>query len=421
MTQHVYNNLAIAINLFSGIFMLYGVYYFVIALFGIKKPVVAPTKDAKTRFAIVIAARDEAAVIPYLLDSLHKQNYPQELVDIYVAPNNCTDNTKEVAIENGALIFEPVGKINVKGQVLTQIMDFLMGKKKYDAVCFFDADNLVHPDYLQKMNDAYQNGAQVAQGWRACKNANENYMTACYAMYYWITNKFYNQAREQVNLSSLVVGSGYMVSISLMEKMGGWHTYTMTEDYEFTAQCVLREVQVHSVTSAIIYDELPLSFVQSWKQRRRWCTGFVQGMEIYLTSLFATTFKKKNKMAGDLMLAYASPALQMVTFITGAASTLFNIYGVIRFNRLLFPKLAALTGIAIVGLYLLMCLFAVFIISQNKSFEMKKMVKGIFFFPIYLFSWFPIGIISLFKKQATWDVIKHTDSVGLEELTSKSL
>lgn len=49
------------------------------------------------RFAVLIAARNEAAVIGNLIDSLKQQNYPAELIDIYVVAGNCTDCTAEIA------------------------------------------------------------------------------------------------------------------------------------------------------------------------------------------------------------------------------------------------------------------------------------------------------------------------------------
>ena len=47
-----------------------------------------------TRFAVLAAARNEERVIGALVESIKAQNYPAELVDIYVIPNNCTDHTE---------------------------------------------------------------------------------------------------------------------------------------------------------------------------------------------------------------------------------------------------------------------------------------------------------------------------------------
>lgn len=49
------------------------------------------------RCAVLIAARNEAAVIGSLIDSLKRQNYPADRIDIYVVADNCTDHTAEVA------------------------------------------------------------------------------------------------------------------------------------------------------------------------------------------------------------------------------------------------------------------------------------------------------------------------------------
>ena len=77
---------------------LYAVYFGVVALFGLRKKLpAAPQAKPEKRFALVVAARNEAAVIGHLVDSLYGQDYPRELYEVIVAPNNCTDDTEAVA------------------------------------------------------------------------------------------------------------------------------------------------------------------------------------------------------------------------------------------------------------------------------------------------------------------------------------
>ena len=54
-----------------------------------------------TVYAAVISARNEANVIGGLIASLKAQNYPSDLLDIYVIADNCTDNTAQVAAQAG--------------------------------------------------------------------------------------------------------------------------------------------------------------------------------------------------------------------------------------------------------------------------------------------------------------------------------
>ena len=109
----------------------------------------------------------------------------------------------------------------------------------YDAMCVFDADNLVHPDFLARMNDAVCAGHVAVQGFRDSKNPEQSAISGCYSICYWMLNRFYNSARSALGLSALVNGSGFTATAGLLRELGGWNTVTMTEDYEFSAQCAL--------------------------------------------------------------------------------------------------------------------------------------------------------------------------------------
>lgn len=85
--------------------------------------------------AVLIAARNEQAVIGELIDSIRAQAYPQELVDIFVGADNCTDRTADIACGHGAYVFEcrrreGVGKGDVLNFILRNID--LLGRH-YDA------------------------------------------------------------------------------------------------------------------------------------------------------------------------------------------------------------------------------------------------------------------------------------------------
>ena len=104
--------LLFAILAIPGLFLaVYALYFFCIALVGIWRRAHYAPAAPTTRFAVLIAARNEAAVIGNLVDSLFAQNYPRDLYEVIVAPNNCTDDTEAVARAHGARIFRPQGRI----------------------------------------------------------------------------------------------------------------------------------------------------------------------------------------------------------------------------------------------------------------------------------------------------------------------
>lgn len=402
----------------GGVLTLYSVYFCVVAIFGFKRQGQAPQAPAKTRFALVVAARNEAAVIGQLVDSLTAQNYPEDLYDVIVAPNNCTDDTRAVAQAHGAKIFDPFGEITSKGEVLAQVNGWLLDQGGYDAVCVFDADNLAHPNFLQKMNNAYAAGARAAQGFRDSKNPDDSPVSTCYSVGYWMMNRFYNAGRSALGLSAQVSGSGFMVGMDLLRELGGWRTETMTEDYEFTAQCVLAGQRVHYVPGAVIYDEQPLTFFQSWRQRRRWSTGSIQGMAMYGGRLCKAAVKHRSRICADLALTFFTPAMQLISLLVGVASLGLTAHRVIEFH-LMRPTRLLLLAVGVVALAALACwLVAALMVALNRS-NLRGTGPGILCFPVFLLSHVVIGLVSLVKPQRSWGAVAHTRAVSIRDMTGQ--
>ena len=92
-----------AIGVFLSILTFRDKPYMLIGLFFTRK--FKPAKK-QHKYAICIPARNEESVIANLIASIHKQDYPQELITIFVVADNCTDNTAKVARDNGAICYE---------------------------------------------------------------------------------------------------------------------------------------------------------------------------------------------------------------------------------------------------------------------------------------------------------------------------
>ena len=147
--------------------MFYKIIYKVTGIFATRK-----FKRAKNnhKYAILIAARNESAVIGNLIDSINKQDYPSELIDIFVVADNCTDNTAKVASDMGAKVYERFDPDHrTKGyalQYLVKCIDRDIGVRSYEAYMIFDADNLLKSDYVSRMNDSFDAGEKIVTSYR---------------------------------------------------------------------------------------------------------------------------------------------------------------------------------------------------------------------------------------------------------------
>ena len=197
-----------------------------------------------------------------------------------------------MAINSGAKIIDIDLEAKSKGDVLKYTFESLNNNYNYDAYCVFDADNIVHPEFLKSMNNALCSGFNVAQGYRDSKNPKDSWISSCYALFYYVQNFFFNQARMNMGWSSSINGTGFMVSSEVIKKYG-FETKTITEDIEFSALCALNNEKIAFVKEAITYDEQPIGFMTSVKQRMRWSFGTLECLKLYFFKLLSTFFGKK--------------------------------------------------------------------------------------------------------------------------------
>lgn len=365
------------------------------------------TSKIKKKMACIIPARNEEKVIGNLLESLNNQNYPKELYDIFVLPNNCVDNTEKVAQEQFAKIINCDNiQVKSKGDVLRHAFDYLK-EYNYDAYIIFDADNIVHPDFIEKMNNVLCTGYRLAQGYRDSKNPSDSWVSGSYSLHYMVQNYFLNKARMNIDWSSFINGTGFMISKDLIEEKG-YSSNTMTEDIELSVKCAIANEKIAFAEDAITYDEQPITLAQSWKQRERWSIGTLQCLKIYSKELITDILKNRNFASLDSLLFLLAPIIQLtgtVTFILHMVVKLIETAQIDFITKALFG----------IMWYIASIFMAILVIKINKK-PVKNYIKGIISLPIFYFTWIPINVSALMKKDAKWERIEHTRIIKLDNI-----
>lgn len=399
--------------LFS-IVLIFGLYFALLSLFAfIKRKNSIKTHDAKTKFAVLIAARNEANVIGDLVESLKAQKYPAELYDIYALVNNCTDQTEKVARDAGAKIMNIEVPVKCKGDVLK----YAFAKLKlfdYNAYVIFDADNEVHPEFLSYMNNAYQSGYLAAQGRKDSKNIEDNWLSASYSLFYYLQNFFFNKARMNIGRSSAINGTGFMIDKAVVAE--SFDPKTLTEDVELSIVCAIRGIKIAYVEEAITYDEQPVDFGTSWNQRMRWSLGMMQCGRLYRCKLISKFFRSGDLSCVDKFMFTLGPFMQVLSFLLNIVVIIFKYIGIefhplyIRFFSLGF------TGFAIT--YIIGTLINAFVVGFYRR-NIFKSMHGILLFGVFVTTWIPINILCLFKKNVKWIPVKHTSKSNIKNIMTE--
>ncbi len=401
---------ALALTGTFGVLMgLWGLWYLISGLACVRKPTDYGFHPARTKFAILIAARNEELVIGPLINSLLTQDYPAELYDIWVIPNNCTDNTARAAEQFGAKVLECTVPVKSKGEVLRFAYNRLRGRR-YDAWVVFDADNVVDSRFLAEMNNARLAGARAAQGYRDSKNPYDTAVSGCSSIYYWMMDRFHNGGKAGMGVSAMIGGTGFMVTQALLDKLGGWRTETISEDLEITAQAILAGERVAYVPRAVTYDEQPLTWEQSFTQRRRWTSGTLQVAQRCLPALNEAQADRPRLTLFDFEFTLLLPAYQLAALAGLVCTALASALG----GRTLLQALAlAIVGACgnIAWAALTATIAAGIVLSLEGKWD-RRLWKGLCTYWLFLLTWLPITAVSFWKKTTVWEEIRHTRTMA---------
>jgi len=436
-------------------------YYLVLGFFGVYRKKDIKDYTPNNKFAMIVAAHNEEIVIGNLIESMQKQNYPKELYDIFVIADNCTDKTAQIAGKYDVTVCErKVDDKRGKGYALEWMFEKLFKMdKSYDSIAIFDADNLVHQDFLKEINSKMNQGYKVVQGYIDSKNPDDSWIATSYSIAFWSQNRLFQLSRNNVGLSNQIGGTGFSIATETLKELG-WGATCLTEDLEFTCKIVLSGQKVGLAYDAKIYDEKPLKLKQSWVQRRRWMQGFTDVASRYCLKLMKKAIKERKWYVFDAALYVLQP---FVTLLIGIAAVLtiiqaytpsgahvfivsdifsnvgFQIFALVQF--IITPLILILDKKISKGFFAMMVVFssnivilplisqgqsAMFMFVANLSFYAVFLIatllllgkKSLIFFirfllySIYTLTWIPITIQGMLRRNnKEWNPTKHVRSV----------
>ena len=409
------------VGLVFSVCFLYQVVFFFIGL--IRGQVKIPPAKKQHTYAFFIAAHNEEAVIANLVKSIKDQDYPSELIDVFVVADACTDNTAEAAREAGAIVYER-NDLSRKGK--SWVMDYGFDRilreypGKHEAFFIFDADNLLSRDYVTIMNDAFDQGYLALTSYRNSKNFGSSWISSAYATWFIREARYLNNARMICHTSCAVSGSGYLVSAKLIEGMKGWDFHTLTEDIQFSTFCAIHGVRI-GYAPAEFFDEQPVTLKASIKQRMRWTKGFYQVLFTYGRHMFKSIGKFHRFAAYD-MLMVVGPAM-LLTLMCLLVNVTFIAVGSLSHGFLATDaEIEMAIGSVIMMLAYMYGTFFVMGLSTTIT-EWKhihcpqkwRIFTNLFTFPLFMFTYVPLTVAALFLK-VDWVPTPHDVSVTLDEV-----
>lgn len=269
--------------LFAGYLTFSTVYLLMLAIAGrIGHGDDARTASAPTTFrrmAVLIPAYKEDAVIIDSVETHLRQEYPADRFDLFVIADKLQPETLTKLYALPINVVEVAFEFSTVTKALNAALAVLP-ENTHDLVVVADADNQFAPDFLSRVNVAFEQGWTAVQGHRVAKNLNTR-VAVLDAISEEINNHMVRKGYRALNLSSSIIGSGMAIETNLMKTammdlvtVGGF-------DKELEMKLAIAGHRVGYLEKAYIYDEKVAKRAVFESQRTRWIAAQWQFLHSY--------------------------------------------------------------------------------------------------------------------------------------------
>lgn len=241
--------------------------YFIKKIFGIKNTKTQSQNEKNFEFGIIVTAHEETQFIPPLVDSILKQTFNRFYV--YIVADAC-DVTGLQWDSDKIILLKPETSLNSK----IRSIDYALRRfqRKHDAIIILDADNLIHPKFLEVINNYFQSGYRVVQADFKPKNSDTLYsrMDAIGDMFNFFIER---EARMNVGLSVAIWGSGIAIDTELYKEVQ-YANFLGGFDKKLQSHLLMKVNRIAFASEAILFDEKISTGKSLQNQRTRWINSY---------------------------------------------------------------------------------------------------------------------------------------------------
>lgn len=241
-------------------------------------PLSAAEGDAFPLVSILVAAKNEEAVITRLVKTLCALDYPAHCYELWVIDDNSTDQTplilQQLTKEYTQLrvFYRSANASGGKSGALNQVLPLTKG----EIIAVFDADAQVSPDMLLRVLPLFKRDELGAvQVRKAVSNGSENGWTRGQVAEMAL-DSFYQRQRIAIGGIGELRGNGQFVRREALERCGGWNEATITDDLDLTFRLHLDQWDVDFMAVPAVEEEGVTRAIALWHQRSRWAEGGYQ-------------------------------------------------------------------------------------------------------------------------------------------------
>lgn len=295
------------------------------------------------RFAILIPAYREDAVIHECVHSCLEQDYPADYFDTIVISDRMQPETNVSLASLPIRLVEVHFERSTKSKSLNAAMAAV--GDNYDIALILDADNVIPYSYLNDINDFFASpGVEIVQTHRVAKNLN-NDMALLDAVSEEINNTIFRLGHAKLGLSAALIGSGMAFRYDLfrdtmlnIKAVGGF-------DRELELTLLYQGKRFHYLPETFVFDEKIQNTEDFSRQRRRWLSAQWHYCKTFVRYLGKAVVARNWDFCDKLFQQFSIPRLLLTgfTFLLAVSFTCYRWAWGIKWWLLLVLLVAALS------------------------------------------------------------------------------
>lgn len=230
------------------------------------------TKKAKVqnRFIILVPAYRQDKVIRNTVNSILGQTYPQRMFDVVVISDHQEELTNMQLAQLPVTLLTPNFDESSKAKSLQYAIFNLPKFKIYDAVIILDAGNIVKPEFLEEVNDAFaSSGTKALQTHRISANR-DTPIARLSAVFEEINNAVFRRGHHALGISSSLNGSGSVFDYQWFKSNIMRIDSAPGEDKALESLLMRDNIYVDYYEDIFVYDEKARNIQTFNNQHSRW-------------------------------------------------------------------------------------------------------------------------------------------------------
>lgn len=278
---------------------------------GLKPEIACSPLQYNYTISVIIPAYNEEKSIADTIKSI--QNQTVHIDGIIVVDDFSSDNTGDVAVNEGAYVVRTPHNMGTKARALNYVIPMITT----DLFINIDADTMLHPEAIEKTLPYFNDPkAGSVCGFVIPQKIETIWEKGRFIDYLFSISIF---KAAQNNAGAVLVSSGCfsVFKTDVVRELGSFNPRTIAEDMDLTWEMHFKGYKIHFAPDAFCYPLEPSTASIFIKQIFRWYSGLFQNITIHKKSLL------KHRL-GFFVYGYLLEALLAPIIIIAALTVLFE-------------------------------------------------------------------------------------------------